>query len=146
MHHEQDDKHNRGQRKRDPRVIIAERIRETLRRRFLLLRHFNHVKNPAKCALPQPARRGITDWPSRLSVPPLTASPICFTTGIASPVKADSSADVAPSIITPSTGKSSPGFTSNSFPICTSSIAASTQRPSSRRNACFGATLSNDSI
>ena len=56
----------------------------------------------------------MTDWPSRLSVPPLTASPICFTTGMDSPVNADSSADVAPSIITPSTGKSSPGLTSNS--------------------------------
>src|SRR5436190_7604716 len=105
MHQEQDDKHNRGQGKRNPRVVSAKVVCETLRWRFLLLRHFNHVKNPAKCALPQPARRGITDCPSRLSVPPLTTSPICFTTGIASPVNADSSADVAPSIITPSTGK-----------------------------------------
>ena len=56
MHHEQDDKHNRGQRKRDPRVVTAKVVRETLRRRFLLLRHFNQPKNPAKRALLQSAR------------------------------------------------------------------------------------------
>ena len=57
MHHEQNDKDNRGQRKRDPRVVSAKVVGETLRRRFLLLRHFNQSKNPAKRALPQPARR-----------------------------------------------------------------------------------------
>src|SRR6266480_545433 len=110
MHHEQDDKHDRGQRKRNPRVVSAKVVCETLRWRFLLLRHFNQVKNPAKCALPSRRVARITDCPSRLSVPPLTTSPICFTTGIASPVDADSSAGVAPSIITPSTGKKFAGL------------------------------------
>ena len=57
MYHQQDDKHNRGQRERDPRVVTAKVICETLRRRFLLLRHFNQLKNPAERAVPQPARR-----------------------------------------------------------------------------------------
>ena len=57
MHYKQDNKHNRGQRKRNPRVVSAKVVRETLRRRFLLLRHFNQPKNPAKRALALPARR-----------------------------------------------------------------------------------------
>src|SRR5438067_11112774 len=117
MHQEQDDKHNRGQRKRNPRVVSAKVVCETLRWRFLLLRHFNQVKNPAKCALPSRRVARITDCPSRLSVPPLTTSPICFTTGIASPVDADSSAGSAPSVLTPSTRTSSPGLAGHSVAV-----------------------------
>src|SRR5205814_8475146 len=105
MHQEQGDKHDRGQRKRNPRVVSAKVVCETLRWRFLLLRHFNQVKNPAKCALPSRRVARITDCPSRVERAAAHHVTDLFTTGIASPVDADSSAGVAPSIITPSTGK-----------------------------------------
>ena len=54
MHHKQDGEHNCGQRKRNPRVVSAEGVGETLRWRFLLLRYLNQRKNAAKRALPQP--------------------------------------------------------------------------------------------
>ena len=121
MRRQQNEKDNRSERKREPGVVTAELVGEPLRRRFLLLRYFDQPKNAIERA---PLKRRVarmTACPSRLSVPPLTTSPICFTTGMDSPVNADSSADVAPSMITPSTGKSSPALTSSSSTGSTSS-------------------------
>src|SRR5262249_11670715 len=56
MHHKQGHKDNRGQRKRNPRVVTAKLVCEALSRCFLLLRHFNQPKNPAERALSQSAR------------------------------------------------------------------------------------------
>ena len=47
--------------------------------------------------------------PVLLSVPPMTSSPTCFSTGIDSPVIIDSSTALAPAITSPSTGIFSPG-------------------------------------
>ena len=52
----------------------------------------------------------------------ITLSPIFFSTGILSPVIADWSIEELPSIITPSTGILSPGFTITISPLITSSI------------------------
>ena len=64
--------------------------------------------------------------PVLLIVAPITSSPVCFSTGIDSPVIIDSSRVDCPSIITPSTGIFSPGRTKTMSPIITSSTAIST--------------------
>ena len=69
-----------------------------------------------------------------------------FATGNDSPVNADSSADVSPSMIVPSTGNNSPALTSSSSSGPTSSIGTSIHAPFSLRSACFGAVFSSDSI
>ncbi len=53
----------------------------------------------------------IVKLPFLFIVAPITLSPICFSTGIDSPVNIDSSTEELPLIITPSTGTFSPGFT-----------------------------------
>jgi hypothetical protein len=53
----------------------------------------------------------IRNEPVWLSVPPMTASPACFSTGIGSPVIIDSSTELLPSVSRPSTGTFSPGRT-----------------------------------
>ena len=59
------------------------------------------------------------DW---FTVAPDTLSPTVLSTGILSPVSADSLTALSPSITTPSTGIFSPGFTTKISPIFTSSI------------------------
>ena len=49
--------------------------------------------------------------PSTFSVPDVTESPVVFGTGMDSPVTADSSMLVAPSVTVPSTGMRAPGRT-----------------------------------
>ena len=60
--------------------------------------------------------------PDLFILAPITVLPIFFSTGILSPVSMDSSIDVLPSIISPSTGSFSPGFTKIISPTITSSI------------------------
>ena len=50
-----------------------------------------------------------------------TLSPICFSTGMLSPVRADSSTEEKPSMTIPSTGTDSPALTIRVSPNCTSS-------------------------
>src|SRR5699024_2613935 len=54
----------------------------------------------------------IVSDPSLLTEPPITSSPLYFSTGTDSPVSMDSSIADLPSTIVPSTGIFSPGFTS----------------------------------
>ena len=58
--------------------------------------------------------------PFLFSVEPITASPIVFSTGIDSPVNMDSSMEVLPLIISPSTGTFSPGLITKVSPTITS--------------------------
>ena len=76
------------------------------------------------------------DW---LIVAALTLSPSALSTGIDSPVRADSSTAVCPSVISPSTGIDSPGFTTKTSPILTSSMEISCCTPSLTTTAFFGA-------
>ena len=69
---------------------------------------------------------------------PVTLSPICFSTGILSPVSIDSSIVVCPSIIMPSTGIFSPGLTRIISPVLTSSIRTSCSPSSFKTVAVFG--------
>ena len=68
-----------------------------------------------------------------------TVSSTFLSTGIDSPVSADSSIAVVPSMITPSTGIDSPGFTTKMSPDFTSSIPTSACSPSRSITAVFGA-------
>ena len=79
--------------------------------------------------------------PERFIVAAFTVSPSALSTGTDSPVRADSSAAVMPSIITPSTGMVSPGLTTKISPGCTSSMATDTSCPSFSMAAVFGAIL-----
>ena len=62
------------------------------------------------------------DW---LIDPPITSSPGFLETGIDSPVTRDSSMDVSPSMIFPSTGTLSPGLRMIMSPIFTSEVGTS---------------------
>ena len=59
----------------------------------------------------------IVSAPVPLMVPPMTAAPGDFSTGIDSPVIIDSSTALAPSVTVPSTGTASPGRTRRRSPI-----------------------------
>ncbi len=98
------------------------------------------INSMIRCTALSPGRRStrMTARPSRFVVPPLTGSPTRLVTGNASPVRADSSAEVAPSVISPSTGKRSPGLTSNSSPTPNESVGTSTHWPCSRRRGRLG--------
>ena len=74
-----------------------------------------------------------------MSVAADTVSFTVLSTGILSPVKADSSIAVEPSTITPSTGIFSPGLTTNKSPLFTSSILTVTSLPSLMTTAVCGA-------
>ena len=67
--------------------------------------------------------------PALFILAPITVLPIFFSTGILSPVSIDSSIEVLPSIISPSTGSFSPGFTKIISPTITSSIGILTSFP-----------------
>ena len=77
--------------------------------------------------------------PVWLSVPPITASPIRFSTGIGSPVIIDSSTELSPSVSQPSTGIFSPGRTRRVSPTRTSSSGTSRSMPSRTTRASGGA-------
>ena len=68
--------------------------------------------------------------PFLLILPPVTLSPLFFSTGILSPVNIDSSTEVYPCFTIPSTGIFSPGFTTITSPTATSSIGILTSFPS----------------
>ncbi len=78
-----------------------------------------------------------------MTVAPITISPTFFSTGILSPVSADSSTAENPSIISPSTGILCPGRTTIISPFCTSSTAISISLPSLSIVAFLGAKSSN---
>ena len=79
------------------------------------------------------------DW---LIVAALTVSSAFLSTGIDSPVRADSLTALLPSRTTPSTGMLSPGLTTKISPLFTSSTGTSISSPSLRRTAVFGASFS----
>ena len=76
------------------------------------------------------------DW---FTVAALTASPFCLSTGMLSPVSADSLTAVVPSIISPSTGMFSPGLTTKMSSFRTASTEISCSTPSFTTVAVFGA-------
>ena len=77
--------------------------------------------------------------PERLMEAEITVSPGALSTGMDSPVRADSSTEDAPSVTTPSTGIEPPGRTRTRSPSCTCSTGTSTSRPSRRTVAILGA-------
>ena len=68
-----------------------------------------------------------------------TRSPGPFSTGMDSPVRADSSTEEVPSVTSPSTGMEAPGLTKMRSPTATSSTGISTSAPSRRTVAVLGA-------
>ena len=70
-----------------------------------------------------------------------TVSPSALSTGMLSPVSADSFTAVLPSVTIPSTGIFSPGLTTNMSPTLTSSIPTSVSTPSLSTTAVFGASF-----
>ncbi len=80
--------------------------------------------------------------PSPLSEPPVTESPTCLGTGMASPVSMDSSAWVWPCVTVPSAGKRSPGNTrirsSGSSSSTGTSVSSVRFTPSGKRWARSG--------
>jgi hypothetical protein len=78
--------------------------------------------------------------PQRLIVPANTESPTAFSTGVASPVRLDSSAAVVPFSTSASTGNCEPGFTSKRIPGLSNSTLTSVSLPcASSTVAVFGA-------
>ena len=68
--------------------------------------------------------------PSPFMAPPITFAPTAFETGFDSPVSMDSFTDVCPSVIIPSAGYFSPGFTKILSPAISSSTEISSILPS----------------
>ena len=81
--------------------------------------------------------------PRPLTVPPTTASPGPFITGIDSPVSIDSSTSLAPLAMIPSTGTRSPGRTTTSSPGSTSSMSMSDSAPPRTTRAVLGRRLAS---
>ena len=79
--------------------------------------------------------------PDLLTVAAETLSPAALSTGMLSPVSADSSTALSPSIITPSAGILSPGRTKNISSFCTVSIGTVFSSPSFKITALFGASF-----
>ena len=77
-------------------------------------------------------------YPERFSVAAETLSPSSLSTGMDSPVSADSSTAVFPERITPSTGICSPGRTTKLSPTETVSIGTVFSSPFCKRTAVFG--------
>ena len=77
--------------------------------------------------------------PDLLIVPADTLSPTVLSMGILSPVRADSSTAVLPSVISASTGILSPGRTTNTSPFFTLSTVTSVSLPSINKVAFLGA-------
>ena len=78
------------------------------------------------------------DW---LTVAAETRSPAALSTGMLSPVSADSLTALFPSTITPSTGMFSPGRTMKISPFFTCSIGTVASWPLRRMTAVFGASF-----
>jgi hypothetical protein len=81
--------------------------------------------------------------PVPLTVPPITASPLRFSTGIASPLIIDSSIELWPSTISPSTGSFSPGLTRSRSPGWSASSDTSSSLPSRAIRFAFGGASSS---
>ena len=79
--------------------------------------------------------------PERLMVAAETRSPACLSTGMLSPVSADSSTAVIPSVIMPSTGMFSPGRTTKTSPFLTCAIGTVSSLPSFKMTAVSGASF-----
>ena len=78
-------------------------------------------------------------YPLRLTVAPITLSPVSLSTGMLSPVMADSSTEAVPSRTTPSTGMDSPAFTISTSPVSSSSTGTTDSTPSRTTVAVLGA-------
>ena len=78
------------------------------------------------------------DW---FRVAELTSLPGSLSTGMLSPVSADSFTALVPSRTMPSTGIFSPGRTTKMSPFRTSSMGTTTSCPSRTRVAVFGASF-----
>jgi len=85
----------------------------------------------------------IRNEPVPLTVPPTTSSPSTLATGTGSPVIIDSSTELRPSVILPSTATFSPGRTRRMSPPWTSSSGTSRSCPSRTIRAVGGASESN---
>ena len=83
-------------------------------------------------------------YPDVFRVAAETVSPSDLSTGMLSPVSADSSTAVVPSVITPSTGTFSPGRTAKMSPTAISSIGTVTSLPSTILHAVSGASFISD--
>ncbi len=94
----------------------------------------NTVSSPIASAL-------ILTAPERFIVAPVTLSPTDLSTGMLSPVIADSSAEQVPSIISPSTAKLSPALVKITSPILISETGTVFSSPLIKRVAVFGAKL-----
>ena len=81
----------------------------------------------------------MTKLPVPFTVPPVTLSPLPFSTGSGSPVIIDSSTLLRPSRTTPSTGTLSPGTTRSRSPTLTRSSGTSSSPFSPTRRAVGGA-------
>ena len=90
------------------------------------------VSSPTRVA----SQRIKPDW---FTVAADTASPSALSTGILSPVNADSLIALLPSRIIPSTGIFSPGRTTKISPFLTCSIGTTASAPSFKTVAVFGA-------
>ena len=77
--------------------------------------------------------------PDFTTVAPVTLLPVSFSTGMLSPVIADSSTAACPSVKTPSTGTLMPLRTTRISPFSTSSTGISSSAPSRSTTAVFGA-------
>ena len=88
-------------------------------------------------SLPTASVRTIAE-PAPFTVPPISRSPGCFSTGSGSPVSMASSTAVVPSRIVPSTGIVSPGRTITRSPTTTSSTGISRSCPSRCTRAVLG--------
>ena len=87
---------------------------------------------------PTPVAR-ILRYPDLTVVAPISLSPGCFSTGMLSPVIADSSTAAWPSVSTPSTGTAWPARTTTISPFSTSSTGISASTPPRTTKAVFGA-------
>ena len=81
----------------------------------------------------------IWKYPLLLTVAPMTLSPACLSTGMDSPVMADSSMEAVPSVRIPSTGMDSPALTIRISSFSTSSIGMMDSTPFRSIVAVFGA-------
>ena len=89
------------------------------------------VSSPTACAC-------ILNQPPTETVAPVTCAPTAFSTGIASPVIADSSTELSPSTTTPSTGMAIPARTTKMSPTRTSVAETVSSLPSRSTTAVLG--------
>ena len=110
--------------------VARDRVDHALDRRLRALRVLDHADDAGERGILADLGRRNLKLPVLLSVPPMTSSPTCFSTGIDSPVIIDSSTALAPSVTSPSTGIFSPGRTTTVSPTRTSSTGRSISLPS----------------